>query len=118
MIWTLPVVPPLQITYTVNPQDAWELWSSVRKDPEEENKGGEEVKENSIDIEEVMSFMQALKSHFYRHFRLDLSAGSLNQVSTALGSAKYNGRIKISNSKYMITTLTLLTECALLKMPI
>ncbi|TMS11539.1 Centromere protein L [Larimichthys crocea] len=118
MIWTLPVAPPLQITYTVNPQDAWELWSSVRKAPQEENKAGKEVEEDSIDIEEVMSFIQALKSHFYRHFRLDLSAGSLNQVSTALGSAKYSGRIKISNSKYMITTLTLLTECALLKMPI
>lgn len=98
MIWTLPVVPPLQITYTVNPQDAWELWSSVRKDAQEENKGGEEVEENSIDIDEVMRFIQALKSHFYRHFRLDLSAGSLNQVSTALGSAKYTGRIKVQES--------------------
>ncbi|KAM7365351.1 hypothetical protein PAMP_016284 [Pampus punctatissimus] len=119
MNWTVPVVPPLQVTYTVNPQDAWELWSSVRKDHQEENEGGEEVKDESIvDIDEVMRFTQALKSHFYRHFRLDLSAGSLNQVSTALGSAKCSGRIKISNSKYMITTLTLLTECALLKMPI
>ncbi|XP_022602241.1 centromere protein L [Seriola dumerili] len=119
MIWTLPVVPPLQITYTVNPQDAWELWSSVRKDRQEENEGREQVEEGgSIDIEEVMRFMQGLKSHFYRHFRLDLSAGSLKQVSTALGSAKDSGRVKISNSRYMITTLTLLTECALLKMPI
>ncbi|KAL7370303.1 hypothetical protein ABVT39_025152 [Epinephelus coioides] len=117
MIWTLPVTPPLQVTYTVRPEDAWDLWCSVRK--EKENEGGEEAEEeSSIDIEEVVRFMQGLKSHFYRHFRLDLSVGSLNQVSTALGSAKYSGRIKISNSKYMITTLTLLTECALLKMPI
>ncbi|KAF3857246.1 hypothetical protein F7725_009105 [Dissostichus mawsoni] len=65
-----------------------------------------------------MSFMQGLKGHFIRHFRLDLSAGSLKEVSTALGSAKHSGRIKFSNSKYMITTLMLLTECALLKMPI
>ncbi|GLD67400.1 centromere protein L [Lates japonicus] len=119
MIWTLPVMPPLQITYTVDAQDAWELWSSVRKDSEEESEGGEEVEEGgSIDLKEVMRFVQGLKNHFYRHFRLDLSAGSLQQVSTALGSAKYSGRIKISNSRYMITTLTLLTECALLKMPI
>ncbi|XP_045912058.1 centromere protein L isoform X2 [Micropterus dolomieu] len=117
MIWTLPVAPPLKVTYTVNPQDAWVLWSSVRKVPQE-SRGGEEEEEKSIDLEEVIEFMQGLKSHFYRHYRLDLSAGSLNQVSTALGSAKYNGRIKISNSRYMITTLTLLTECALLKMPI
>ncbi|XP_041637997.1 centromere protein L [Cheilinus undulatus] len=113
MVWTLPAVPPLKVTYTVNGPDAWELWSSVRKDRQEE-----EEEENSIGIEEVMRFMQGLKSHFYRHFRLDLSAGSLEQVSTALGSAKTSGRIKISNSKYMITTLMLLTECALLKMPI
>ncbi|KAM9334115.1 centromere protein L [Symphorus nematophorus] len=118
MVWTLPVVPPLQVTYTVNPQDAWELWSSVRKDTQEGSRGGDVEEENSIDIEEVMRFIQGLKSHFYRHFRLDLSAGSLHQVSTALGSAKYSGKIKISNSRYMITTLTLLTECALLKMPL
>lgn len=146
MIWTLPVVPPLQVTFTVNPEDAWELWSSMRKWKENRGGGGEE-EENTIDFEEVMSFMQGLKSHFYRHFRLDLSAGSLNQVSTALGSAKCSGKIKvltenvfqktlfqhskcycctnicfflfqISNSRYMLTTLTLLTECALLKMPI
>uniref|UniRef100_A0A3P8RU96 Centromere protein L n=1 Tax=Amphiprion percula TaxID=161767 RepID=A0A3P8RU96_AMPPE len=116
MIWTLPVVPPLQITYTVNPQDAWELWMSVRKDRLEKTEDEEEA--GSIDIEEVMRFVQGLKSHFYRHFRLDLSAGNLNQVSTALGSAKFSGKIKISNSRYMITTLTLLTECALLKMPV
>ncbi|XP_031708164.1 centromere protein L isoform X1 [Anarrhichthys ocellatus] len=115
MIWTLPAVPPLQVTYTVNPEDAWELWSSVRKT--REKRGGVE-EEDCIDIEEVTRFMQGLKSHFYRHFKLDLSAGSLNQVSTALGSAKSSGRMKISNSRYMITTLALLTECALLKMPI
>lgn len=100
MIWTLPVVPPLQVTYTVNPQDAWELWSSVRKDQQEENNRGEEVKdENIVDIEEVMRFTQGLKSHFYRHFRLNLSAGSLNQVSTALGSAKCSGRIKVTSHR-------------------
>ncbi|XP_069022520.1 centromere protein L [Embiotoca jacksoni] len=116
MIWSLPAVPPLHVTYTVNPQDAWDLWCSVRKDALERSAGEEDA--SSIDIEEVTRFMQALKSHFYRHFRLDLSAGSLNQVSTALGSAKSTGKIKISSSRYMITTLTLLTECALLKMPI
>ncbi|XP_047432785.1 centromere protein L isoform X2 [Mugil cephalus] len=115
MIWSLPSAPPLQVTYTVSPGDAWELWSSVRKSP-----AGEEASEeaSSIDIEEVTGLMKGLSSHFYRHFRLDLSAGSLSQVATALGSAKHGGKIKMSNSRYVITTLTLLTECALLKMPI
>uniref|UniRef100_A0A1A7XLD0 Centromere protein L n=2 Tax=Iconisemion striatum TaxID=60296 RepID=A0A1A7XLD0_9TELE len=114
MLWTLPVEPPLQVTYVVEGNDAWDLWSSVQRSSEGD--GGKEV--GWIDIEEATAFMKGLKGHFYRHFRLDLSAGNLSQVSTALGSAKYNGRIKISNSRYMITTLTLLTECALLKMPI
>lgn len=93
MLWTLQVVPPLQVTYTVNPNDAWELWSSVRKDSTEKGEGAEEA--GCIDIDEVTRFAQGLKSHFYRHFRLDLSAALLSQVSTALGSAKFNGRIKV-----------------------
>ncbi|XP_034031290.1 centromere protein L [Thalassophryne amazonica] len=117
--WTFPVAPPLEVAYTVHPQAAWKLWSSVRKDPKDRREEEEEDEdEGSIYIEEVMSFMQGLKTHFYRHFRLDLSAASLNQVATAAASAKHSGRIKISSSRYMITTLTLLTECALLKMPI
>ncbi|CAN9498259.1 unnamed protein product [Ophioblennius macclurei] len=115
MVWTVPAVPPLQVTFTVNPQDAWELWSSVRKaSPEAE----EDQEESCIDVEEVTKFLHGLQSHFYRHFRLDLSAGSLSQVGTALGSASFNGRIKMSSSRYIVTTLALLTECALLKMPI
>lgn len=114
MIWTLPVAPPLKVTYTVNPQDAWVLWSSVRKVPQE-SRGGKEVveeEEKSIDLEEVIEFMQGLKSHFYRHYRLDLSAGSLNQVSTALGSAKYNGRIKVSSDGNASTKFFMTLHCS------
>ncbi|XP_024149960.1 centromere protein L [Oryzias melastigma] len=114
MLWTVPAEPPLQIMYTVDPQDAWDLWNSVKK--EEAAKEAEEV--GCIELEEVSGYLEALKSHFYRHFRLDLSAGILTQVSTALGLAKDTGRIKMSNSRHVIATLTLLTECALLKMPI
>ncbi|XP_054624968.1 centromere protein L [Dunckerocampus dactyliophorus] len=113
MMWTLPVVPLLRVTYSVDPIDAWQLWCSVRRDSQEMMK-----EQDSIDIEEVMRLMRGLMCHFYRHFRVDLSAGSLSSVSTALGTAKCSGKIKFSNSKYMTTMLTLLTECALLKMPI
>lgn len=100
MIWNIQAVPPLHVTYTVNDDDAWELWSSTRKAAEEKNEGGEESEEEScIDMEEVTRFMQGLKSHFYRHFRLDLSAGSLSEVSTALGSAKFSGRIKVRSHR-------------------
>ncbi|XP_014856900.1 PREDICTED: centromere protein L [Poecilia mexicana] len=116
MIWTLPVVPPLQVTYTVDSDDALELWRSTRESSAEKSRGAED--EVCIDFSEVTRFMQGLMSHFYRHFRVDLSAGELNQVSSALGSAKLNGKIKISSSRYLISIFSLLTECALLKMPI
>ncbi|XP_047211572.1 centromere protein L isoform X1 [Girardinichthys multiradiatus] len=116
MHWALPVVPPLHVTYTVSADDALDLWNSVRKNSPEKSKRADE--EECVDIEEVTRFMQGLMSHFYRHFRVDLSAGDLTQVSTALGSAKRSGRIKISNSRYLINTLSLLTEIAFLKMPI
>lgn len=91
MVWSIPVVPQLQVTYAMEPEDAWVLWNSVRKSRSEKQQ-----EECSIDIDEVTRFIQSLKSHFYRHFRLDLSAGCLSQVSTGLGSAKSSGRIKVS----------------------
>lgn len=103
MIWAVPVVPPLQVTYMVNPQDAWLLWGSLRNSQLHSENALEEQEEDNIDIEEVMLFVQELKSHFYRHFRVDLSAGSLTQVSTALGSAKSNGRIKVPFNCHQIT---------------
>ncbi|XP_023185752.1 centromere protein L [Xiphophorus maculatus] len=116
MIWTLPVLPPLQVTYTVDSDDVLDLWRSTRESSAEKSREAED--EVCIDFSEVTRFMQGLMSHFYRHFRVDLSAGELNQVSSALGSAKVNGKIKISSSRYLISIFSLLTECALLKMPI
>lgn len=110
LVWTMPSQPPIDVTYTVHPQDAWELWNSIRQEEDLTDDG-------SVDIKEVTGFMQRLEAHFYRHFRVDLSAGRLMQVTTALGSARHSGRVKIANSNYMPTILTLLTECALLKMP-
>lgn len=102
LMWTLPVVPPLEIALTVHPQDAWELWSSMRgqlQEEEQENDrvGGGAEEKDSVDIDEVTRFIDGLKNHFYRHFRLDLSAGTLSQVSTALGTAKHSGRIKVKS---------------------
>ncbi|XP_010881725.1 centromere protein L isoform X2 [Esox lucius] len=109
LAWTIPTQPPMDVTYKVNPQDVWKLWDSARLD---------DGAEDSINIEEVNSFIRGLQTHFFRHFRLDLSAGSLMRVSTALGSAHHSGKIKITSPDYMTTVLQLLTECALLKMPI
>ncbi|KAM9820364.1 centromere protein L [Neosynchiropus ocellatus] len=118
MVLTLPVVPVLHVAYSVNSEDVWELWCSVRNNPREGGGGSEAADEEGIYIEEVLRFVKGLQTHFFRHFRLDLTAGNLSQVSTAVGSAKHGGRIKINKGKHLMTTLTLLTECALLKMPI
>jgi len=92
LVWSLPVEPPLEVTYAVHPQDAWELWRSVRRPLRER---ADEEEDGSVGIEEVEGFIKGLQSHFYRHFRLELSAGQLTQVSTALGSAKHVGRLKV-----------------------
>lgn len=86
LAWNLPSQPPLDVSYTVNPQDAWELWNSIH--PEESTDG-------RIDIKEVQSFMNGLETHFFRHFKIYLSAGKLVKVSTALGSAQLDGKIKV-----------------------
>ena len=106
MNWMLPVAPPLQVSYTVDPQDAWVLWSSVRKEKSEV-----EDEEDNVDIDEVVRFIRGLKSHFYRHFQLDLSAGCLTQVSTALGSAKHSGRIKVRSHRSYINVSVFLCVC-------
>ncbi|XP_036409572.1 centromere protein L [Megalops cyprinoides] len=107
--WKIPAEPPLDILYSVRPQDAWELWDSIRQE------GGAR---DSVDIEEVDRFTQGLEAHFFRHFRIYLSAGTLTKVSTALGSAHHEGKVRITCSDNITSVLTLLTECALLKMPI
>uniref|UniRef100_A0AAV2L9L0 Centromere protein L n=1 Tax=Knipowitschia caucasica TaxID=637954 RepID=A0AAV2L9L0_KNICA len=111
LLWEIPVSPPLKVSYAVEPLDAWTLWSGVRRAPSA-------VEEGVIGVGEVEEFVQELKRHFHRHFRLQLSAGNLTQVSSGLGAAKSSGRVKISSSRYLVSTLSLLTECALLKMPI
>ncbi|TSM20233.1 Centromere protein L [Bagarius yarrelli] len=107
--WTMPTQPSLDIMYTVNPQDAWELWNSIHS---------EDGTDDRIHIDEVRQFMNGLQMHFFRHFKIYLSAGTLMKVSTSLGSAHHEGKIKIGSSDYISTLLTLLTECALQRIPV
>lgn len=73
----------MDVKYTIHPQDAWELWDSVQQDDT-----------TDVSIEEVTRF-KGLQSHFFRHFRIELSAGSLMQFSTALVSSHHSGKIKV-----------------------
>lgn len=86
LMWTLPSQPPLDVLLTVNGQDAWDLWEKVRQ---------QDRADESISIEEVKSFVAGIETHFFRHFKIHLSAGVLKKVSTALGSVHLDGKIKV-----------------------
>ncbi|XP_028667161.1 centromere protein L [Erpetoichthys calabaricus] len=104
--WTLPLRPPLDVTYTINSEDGWELWNSIHKENDQ------------ITLEEMGQFMYVLESHFFRHFKVHLTFGELIEVSTSLGVVQKNGRIKFLSGERMTAILTLLTENAVLMMPV
>ncbi|NXE90962.1 CENPL protein, partial [Menura novaehollandiae] len=102
LIFSMPrLLPPLDISYAIHPEDAKALWDTVQKTPEE------------ITQEEVDVFMDCLYSHFHRHFKIHLSAAKLVKVSTAVASAHCDGIIKIQHSQYLSGVLMLLTELAI-----
>lgn len=86
LAWSMPSQPALDIAYTLNPQDAWELWNSVRS-----GDGADE----RVGVDEVQRFMSGIETHLFRHFKIYLSAGTLMKVSTAIGSAHRDGKIKV-----------------------
>ncbi|XP_045154043.1 centromere protein L [Echinops telfairi] len=103
-LWAVPCSPQsLDISYAIHPEDAKALWDSVHKTPGE------------VTQEEVDLFMDCLYSHFYRHFKIHLSATRLVRVSTSVASAHTDGKIKIRCHKYLIGVLAHLTELALLQ---
>lgn len=108
LTWTMPTTPALDIAYSINAQDAWDLWNSIHP---------EDGTDDRINIDEVRCFMNGIETHLFRHFKMYLSAGTLKKVATAHGSVHRDGKIKIGSSDYIPTLLTLLTECALQRAP-
>ncbi|KAK2543265.1 Cenpl [Columba livia] len=102
LVFSVPRLPhPLHISYAINLEDAQALWATIQKTPGE------------ITQEEVDVFMDCLYSHFYRHFKIHLSATKLVKVSTAVASAHCDGIIKFRQSQYLTGVLMLLTELAI-----
>ncbi|NXC44715.1 CENPL protein, partial [Penelope pileata] len=102
LLFSVPHLPqPLDISYAIHPEDAKALWDTVQKTPGE------------ITQEEVDVFMDCLYSHFYRHFKIHLSATKLVKVSTGVASAHCDGIIKFLQSQYLTGVLMLLTELAI-----
>ncbi|XP_049632514.1 centromere protein L isoform X2 [Suncus etruscus] len=101
-LWSVPCSPQcLDISYAIHPEDAKALWDSIHQTPEE------------VTQEEVDIFMDCLTSHFYRHFRIHLTATRLVRVSTPIAAAHTDGKIKILCQKYLLGVLTYLTELAI-----
>ncbi|KAL2103334.1 hypothetical protein ACEWY4_000202 [Coilia grayii] len=105
--WTLPSEPPLDVTMAVDGQDAWDLWDSTHQQEDA----------NDIYIEHVKRFLNCIETHFYRHFNIHLSAGVLKRVATEGASVHIDGKVKIC-PEYLPSTMELLTECAILRMPL
>ncbi|XP_060630366.2 centromere protein L [Anolis sagrei] len=94
---------PLDISYSIHPEDIKALWDSIQS------------KEWEVCQEEVELFMECLYKHFHRHFKIYLSATRLVKVSTPVACAHSAGKIKIFQAQHLIRVLFLLTELAILK---
>ncbi|XP_066481016.1 centromere protein L [Tiliqua scincoides] len=104
LTFSVPCSPyPLDISYAIHPEDANALWDSVHS------------VQGEVRQEEVDLFMESLYCHFYRHFKIYLSATRLVKVSTSVASAHSDGKIKILHTQYLIGVLSLLTELAISK---
>lgn len=90
------------ITMTIQQEDACKLWKSIHNGDTEE-----------VLNEEVAEFLQALETHFFHHFKIHLSAMTLNRIATPLAFVGKEGRLKILMTKGVRTVLYHLTELSL-----
>ncbi|NP_001090496.1 centromere protein L S homeolog isoform X1 [Xenopus laevis] len=100
-IFSVPVEPHMDISYAIHPEDIKALWSNIHK-------GQDEVLAEEVDL-----FFQCLYTHFFRHFKIHLSATHLVKVSTSVASAHCDGKVKILSKEYLLQVLGYLTELAI-----
>lgn len=62
-----------------------------------------------------MTFLKALESHFYHHFRINLEGLPLTRVRTAIVYIASEGKLKIVHPSYTDHILEQLTKAALTK---
>ncbi|CAH2311230.1 centromere L [Pelobates cultripes] len=101
LVFSVPVEPHMDISYAIHPEDFKSLWSDI-------NKGQDEVTAEEVDI-----LFHGLYSHFFRHFKIHLSATQLVKVSTSVASAHCDGKIKFLSKEHLVRVLGLLTELAM-----
>lgn len=84
LTFSVPSTPqPLTISYAIHAEDAKALWDSIHTTQQE-------VLQGQVDL-----FMDGLCHHFYRHFKIYLSATRLLKVSTSVASVHSDGKIKV-----------------------
>ncbi|KAM4641532.1 centromere protein L [Discoglossus pictus] len=102
LIFSVPCQPhKLDISYAIHPEDIKALWDDIHKSQDE-------VTEEEVDL-----FFQCLYSHFFRHFKIHLSATQLIKVSTSVASAHCDGNVKFLCKEHLIRVLALLTDLAI-----
>lgn len=93
-----------RILFSIDSKDARDLWESVHSS-------------NSLIFteEESTTFLKALESHFYYHFRINLEGLPLTRVRTAIAYIASEGKLKIVHPRYTDHILEQLTRAALTK---
>eukprot|EP00079_Xenopus_tropicalis_P024153 XP_012816691.1 PREDICTED: centromere protein L isoform X1 [Xenopus tropicalis] len=100
-IFSVPIKPHMDISYAIHPEDIKALWSNIHK-------GQDEVLAEEVDL-----LFQCLYTHFFRHFKIHLSATHLVKVSTSVASAHCDGKVKFLSKEYLLQVLGYLTELAI-----
>ncbi|KAG8436857.1 hypothetical protein GDO86_007807 [Hymenochirus boettgeri] len=83
LIFSVPVEPHMDITYAIHPDDIKALWDNIHK-------GQDEVLADEVEL-----LFQCLYSHFFRHFKIHLSATKLVKVSNSVASVHCDGKVKV-----------------------
>ena len=91
-----------RILYNIKAKDAKAIWNCVHE------KGSPLFTEKESD-----TFMKALETHFYHHFKVDLSRLPLSRIGTSIVLVGSKGRLKLLQPKYVKHILQQITQTAL-----
>lgn len=93
-----------RILFSIEQKDAKELWGNIHS-------SGSLI----FTEEESITFLKALESHFYHHFRINLEGLPVTRVRTAIAYIASEGKLKIVHPHYADHILEQLTRAALTK---
>ncbi|XP_040216340.1 centromere protein L [Rana temporaria] len=101
LVFSVPVEPHMDISFAIHPEDFKTLWNNIQKSKDE------------VTVEEVEHLFQCLYSHFFRHFKIHLSATQLVKVTVAVVSAHCDGKVKFFSKDHLVRVLGFFTEIAI-----